>query len=134
MRRVRPAAGRHEERTGSGKPTRHSRCPVRYRQRTVLRLLMRKLSEPWFRGFEPVFFGVSGPPPGRNAQYGAQWKAGLELALERVNAEGGIHGRPLAYVFEDSQSDPRPAVGLAQKFVNDIAHQGRRAEGRSARP
>lgn len=68
---------------------------------------------------EPVFFGVSGPLTGQNAQYGAQWKAGFDLALEHINAEGGIHGRPLAYVFEDSQSDPRQAVGLAQKFVND---------------
>ncbi|MDM0035668.1 ABC transporter substrate-binding protein [Variovorax sp. J22P271] len=68
---------------------------------------------------EPVWFGVSGPLTGQNAQYGAQWKAGFDLALERINADGGIHGRPLAYVFEDSQSDPRQAVGLAQKFVND---------------
>ena len=68
---------------------------------------------------EPVWFGVSGPLTGQNAQYGAQWKAGFDLALDDINARGGIHGRPLAYVFEDSQSDPRQAVGLAQKFVND---------------
>lgn len=68
---------------------------------------------------EPVWFGVSGPLTGQNAQYGAQWKAGFDLALEDVNGKGGIHGRPLAYVFEDSQSDPRQSVGLAQKFVND---------------
>ncbi len=68
---------------------------------------------------EPVWFGVSGPLTGQNAQYGAQWKAGFDLALEEINAGGGIHGRPLSYVFEDSQSDPRQAVGLAQKFVND---------------
>lgn len=68
---------------------------------------------------EPVWFGVSGPLTGQNAQYGAQWKAGFDLALDDINAKGGIHGRPLAYVFEDSQSDPRQSVGLAQKFVND---------------
>ncbi|HEY8332044.1 MAG TPA: ABC transporter substrate-binding protein [Pseudomonas sp.] len=68
---------------------------------------------------EPLYFAVSGPLTGQNAQYGAQWKAGFDLALDGINAEGGIHGRPLAYVFEDSQSDPRQAVGLAQKFVND---------------
>jgi branched-chain amino acid transport system substrate-binding protein len=68
---------------------------------------------------EPVYFAVSGPLTGQNAQYGAQWKAGFDLALDTVNADGGIHGRPLAYVFEDSQSDPRQAVALAQKFVGD---------------
>ncbi|MDD2926492.1 ABC transporter substrate-binding protein [Rhodoferax sp.] len=68
---------------------------------------------------EPVVFGVSGPLTGANAQYGAQWKAGFDLALEEINANGGVLGRPLSYVFEDSQSDPRQSVGIAQKFVND---------------
>jgi len=68
---------------------------------------------------EPVWFGVSGPVTGQNAQYGAQWKAGFDLALEHINAQGGIHGRPLAYNFEDSQSDPRQSVAIAQKLVND---------------
>ncbi|ABE36016.1 receptor ligand binding region family protein [Paraburkholderia xenovorans LB400] len=68
---------------------------------------------------EPVLFGVSGPLSGPNAQYGAQWKAGFDLALDQINRDGGIHGRPLQYVFEDSQSDPRQAVTIAQKFVGD---------------
>lgn len=70
-------------------------------------------------GGDPVYFGVSGPLTGQNAQYGAQWKQGFDLALEEVNANGGIQGRPLAYLFEDSQSDPRQSVAIAQKFVND---------------
>jgi branched-chain amino acid transport system substrate-binding protein len=68
---------------------------------------------------EPIHFGVSGPLTGPNAQYGAQWKAGFDLALEEINANGGVQGRPLAYVFEDSQSDPRQSVAIAQKFVAD---------------
>ena len=67
----------------------------------------------------PVFFGVSGPLTGPNAQYGAQWKEGFDLALDDINHDGGINGRPLAYVFEDSQSDPRQAVTIAQQFVAD---------------
>ncbi|MGF6534462.1 MULTISPECIES: ABC transporter substrate-binding protein [Paraburkholderia] len=67
----------------------------------------------------PVYFGVSGPLTGPNAQYGAQWKAGFDLALDEINADGGINGHPLQYVFEDSQSDPRQAVTIAQKFVSD---------------
>lgn len=70
---------------------------------------------------EPVVLGVSGPLTGPNAQYGAQWKKGFDLALGEINADGGIQGRPLAYRFEDSQSDPRQAVAIAQKFVNDPA-------------
>lgn len=68
---------------------------------------------------EPVVVGVSGPLTGQDAQYGEQWKRGFDLALDEINASGGIHGRPLAYDFEDSRSDPRQAVSIAQKFVSD---------------
>jgi branched-chain amino acid transport system substrate-binding protein len=68
---------------------------------------------------DPIVLGVSGPLTGANAQYGAQWKAGFDLALDQINGAGGIKGRQLQYVFEDSQSDPRQSVAIAQKFVND---------------
>lgn len=68
---------------------------------------------------EPIVIGVSGPLTGQNAQYGAQWKKGFDLALDEVNGQGGIGGRPLQYVFEDSQSDPKQSVAVAQKFVAD---------------
>jgi branched-chain amino acid transport system substrate-binding protein len=68
---------------------------------------------------EPIMLGVSGPLTGPNAQYGAQWKQGFDLALDEIQAAGGINGRKLAYTFEDSQSDPRQSVAIAQKFVSD---------------
>ena len=71
------------------------------------------------RADEPVTAGVSGPLTGPNAQYGAQWKRGFDLALDGINGSGGVKGRKLQYVFEDSQSDPRQSVAVAQKFVAD---------------
>jgi branched-chain amino acid transport system substrate-binding protein len=68
---------------------------------------------------DPILAGVSGPLTGPNAQYGAQWKRGFDLALSEINGAGGVNGRPLAYVFEDSQSDPRQSITIAQKFVSD---------------
>jgi len=68
---------------------------------------------------EPLYFGVSEPLTGPDSQYGAQWKRGFDLALAEINAKGGTHGRPLQYIFEDSQSDPRQSIAVAQKFVND---------------
>lgn len=70
-------------------------------------------------GKEPVLIGVTGPLTGQYAQYGAQWKRGFDLALDEINADGGINGRPLQYVFEDSQSDPRQTINIARKFVAD---------------
>jgi len=68
---------------------------------------------------EPILLGVSGPLTGPNAQYGAQWRKGFDLALDEINGKGGVKGRPLKYQFEDSQADPRQTVAIAQKFVSD---------------
>lgn len=68
---------------------------------------------------EPVLIGVGGPLTGQYAQYGAQWKKGFDLALDEINGAGGINGRPLQYVFEDTQSDPRQTVTIARKYVAD---------------
>lgn len=65
---------------------------------------------------DPVFVGVSGPLTGPNAQYGAQWKDSFDLALDELNPTAA---HPVRYIFEDSQSDPRQSVAIAQKFVND---------------
>ncbi len=76
-------------------------------------------AQPAANATAPITLGVSGPLTGANAQYGAQWKKGFDLALEEINGAGGIQGRKLEYVFEDSQSDPRQSVIVAQKFVAD---------------
>jgi branched-chain amino acid transport system substrate-binding protein len=68
---------------------------------------------------DPYWVGVTGPLSGQDAQYGEQWQRGFDLALEQINATGGINGHPLNYDFEDSRSDPRQAVSIAQKFVDD---------------
>lgn len=66
-----------------------------------------------------VYFGVSAAITGQYAQYGQQFKEGFELAVSEVNAAGGINGHPVALKYEDSQSDPKQSVAVAQKFVGD---------------
>lgn len=73
---------------------------------------------PTFTG-EPIYIGVSGPLTGALAQYGEQWIRGFDIALEEINSAGGIDGRELVYIFEDSQSDPTQSVVIAQQFVAD---------------
>ena len=68
---------------------------------------------------EPILIGVSGPLTGPQAQYGVAWKKGFDLAIEDINAAGGIKGRPLQYVFTDTQNDPRQTVATAQKYIAD---------------
>lgn len=67
----------------------------------------------------PVYFGVSAAITGQYAQYGQQFKEAFDLAVDQVNAKGGIDGHPVALKYEDSQSDPKQSVAVAQKFVGD---------------
>jgi branched-chain amino acid transport system substrate-binding protein len=67
----------------------------------------------------PVTFGVSAAQTGQYAAYGEQFKEAFELAAEQVNAAGGIDGHPVALQFQDSQSDPKQSVTVAQQFVGD---------------
>ena len=71
------------------------------------------------RAADPIRYGVSGPFSGDRAAYGAVWKKGMDMATAEINAAGGIKGRSLELVYEDTQSDPRQSVPVAQKFVDD---------------
>jgi branched-chain amino acid transport system substrate-binding protein len=68
---------------------------------------------------DKVYFGVTGPMTGDNAEYGRIWKQGFALAIEEINAKGGVLGKPIELVIEDSQSDPKQTPAIAQKFVAD---------------
>ncbi len=82
----------------------------------------------------PIYFGVSGPKTGVNAEYGKAWEQGFAIALKEINAAGGIHGRQVQLKWEDSQADPKQSVPIAEKFVADktiIAELGDFASGAS---
>lgn len=49
--------------------------------------------------------------------WGLPVKTGMELAVDEVNAAGGIHGRKLRLVIEDMSYDPKKAVLGAQKLL-----------------
>ena len=57
---------------------------------------------------------LSGPLAG----YGKQARAGMQMAIEEINEMGGIHGRKIKLLVEDSGYDPKKAVLAAQKLVN----------------
>jgi branched-chain amino acid transport system substrate-binding protein len=68
---------------------------------------------------DPILIGVSGPLTGPVAQYGLAWKKGFDLALEEIDAAGGVAGRQFRYVFTDTQNDPKQTVATAQKYIAD---------------
>ena len=57
---------------------------------------------------------LSGPIAG----FGKQARLGMLLAVDEINEQGGINGRKLKIIVEDSAYDPKKAVLAAQKLVN----------------
>src|SRR5690606_3834844 len=51
-------------------------------------------------------------------------KQGAELALEQINAAGGINGKPLHLEFRDDSGDGSKAAAIAQEFVDDARISG----------
>jgi branched-chain amino acid transport system substrate-binding protein len=58
---------------------------------------------------------------GTGATAGTNFKNGVDLAVKEINAAGGILGHKLDPTFEDTQSNPGVAKGLALKAVDDGA-------------
>jgi branched-chain amino acid transport system substrate-binding protein len=57
------------------------------------------------------------PLTGGGSFLGKAEQQSLQLAERLVNRDGGIHGRPLRFVFHDDQSSPQTAVLLANQVV-----------------
>ena len=57
---------------------------------------------------------LSGPIAG----FGKQVRLGMLLRVDEINEQGGINGRKLKLIVEDSAYDPKKAVLAAQKLVN----------------
>lgn len=68
---------------------------------------------------EEIKVAVVGAMSGPVAQYGDQEFAGAEQAVADINAKGGIKGNKLAVVKYDDACDPKQAVAVANKVVND---------------
>ncbi|GGJ35971.1 ABC transporter substrate-binding protein [Deinococcus roseus] len=67
---------------------------------------------------EAVKIGAITTLTGRLAEFGAQQKAGFELAVDELNAKGGIGGKKIELVLEDAASDVNKALAAAEKLAN----------------
>ncbi|RTZ44614.1 ABC transporter substrate-binding protein [Candidimonas sp. SYP-B2681] len=71
------------------------------------------------RGEESVKLGLDNPLTGTYAATGKNELTGCQLAIEQINAKGGILGRPAELLIEDSTSgDAGTAVQKARKLID----------------
>ncbi len=65
----------------------------------------------------PITVGLLAPVTGVFADFGDLMKKATDLAVQKVNDEGGILGRPLTVIAEDDQGDPAGATERARKLL-----------------
>jgi len=66
---------------------------------------------------ETIHIGAILPMTGSGAQYGEDVRRGIQIALDEVNAEGGIRGKPVRLELEDSATDPKTATLAFEKLA-----------------
>ncbi len=67
---------------------------------------------------DQVKIGVLAPLSGPVPTFGVMTRDGALLAIEEWNAKGGVLGKKIAAVVEDSQCTPDPAVNAANKLID----------------
>ena len=70
------------------------------------------------RAAEPIKIGEIQPLTGKEAAFGQSAHKGVEIALEEINARGGLLGRPLAMATEDNQSKSGDSATIACKLIS----------------
>lgn len=87
----------------------------------ALFLLLAAVSVSCQKKDETIRIGVAGPMTGDQAKMGTDFKNGVILAVEEWNANGGVLGKKIEAIVVDDQHDPKQAVAVANKLVNDGA-------------
>ena len=68
---------------------------------------------------DTIKIGIAGPLTGPVAQYGDMQFTGGKMAVEQINKAGGIKGKQIEAVIYDDACDPKQAVAIANKVIND---------------
>jgi branched-chain amino acid transport system substrate-binding protein len=63
-------------------------------------------------------FDIPLPLTGTNAKFGEIEKRSYEIALEEINAKGGIKGKKVVLGFEDSQGKPEISRSIVEKLID----------------
>lgn len=66
---------------------------------------------------DPVNIGLLTSFTGPFTPWGLQVQAGMQLAVDEINADGGVDGRPLAIVEADDQNNPDEGVTALERMV-----------------
>ena len=81
---------------------------------------------------QPIKIGAPQPMTGPDAPFGDKFKKAYAMAIEEINAAGGVNGRKLEIVIEDHQAKNALAATVAEKLITQekvLVMTGGRASG-----
>jgi branched-chain amino acid transport system substrate-binding protein len=67
---------------------------------------------------EVLKFGIPLPLTGTNAKFGEIEKKSYDIALEEINAKGGIKGKKVVLEYEDSQGKPEISRSIVERLID----------------
>ncbi|MFN8439849.1 MAG: ABC transporter substrate-binding protein [Caldilineaceae bacterium] len=71
---------------------------------------------------QEIVIGALAPLSGRSATSGLSMQAGIAIAVDKINSDGGIQGKQIRLVTYDTASDPQTGVERTQQLItNDCA-------------
>src|ERR1700749_3686552 len=76
------------------------------------------LAKPAIAAEEPILVGYLPALTGPSSSTGIGINRGVQLAVQEINAAGGIDGRQIELVIRDTQSEPTKAVNAAAELIH----------------
>src|SRR5215217_2967027 len=67
---------------------------------------------------DTIKVGVYGDLTGQTSSFGQSTKNGIQLAVDEINAAGGVGGKKIELVIEDDQGRPEQAKTVVSKLIN----------------
>ncbi len=67
---------------------------------------------------EVLKLGIPLPLTGTNAKFGEIEKKSYEIAMQEINAKGGVKGKKIVLEFEDSQGKPEVARSIVERLID----------------
>jgi branched-chain amino acid transport system substrate-binding protein len=68
---------------------------------------------------EPITIGALTSLTGPFTPWGLQVRDGMQLAVDEINADGGVDGRPLELEIGDDQTSPEEGVTAIERLIED---------------